>query len=697
MAGTSVEAVDAVDWSRFRTGLPEHHPVKEVPRALRRLVARGPAATDEDCHPLYSCLFVPGGGLPSAAAAALPFLTALASDPANGARITLVELLGALNTAAREAGEQGTYGAWREEWRRQGDTITALLADPAPSVRRAALLLADDDALLERWHAETHPAVRLPLLLALGTRAAATAGEPETRLPGGRHRFAGAVEAVLGRVLRDDEPVMQVAAVIARASLDRDAPLRYADLLLDVLADPAVRPRFEQVWWLPDVEIPFTRDDVAAWLSGLFDHVPAVALSFVTRLAEVAERTADDGLRRVVLDEAWRHLVLRRSAAPTVLPLAARLLDCADDCVRLKAAHLLAMLAPDSRPCADRLAALLDDPGTDDVSWIEGTVGDFARWALVRLGDPRGLPGLVESLWAPYREQYGRSWVAGDPRRPEMHEVLAPLREHADVLLPALLEEVRQDHERHGGHGQIMGTLLHVAEKWGPDALPALPVVLPLLTDARYSLQVVDVLLAMGPGAASTAPAVRDAVVLDHPGNHDKIAWAAWRIAGGDDGTALRRLGEAVYDEQASYGPVLLLSDFGPAAAAHAGRVRELIENAEYGKATAAVALWRITGDPGPTLAVLEEIVVRFTGDDDRYGALTEALRAFLRIGTVTPAARRALRLVEARDTRLSHYRDYRAVLDDQELRSVIAAVFALPCRGGLALPPGKRRAHVDD
>lgn len=680
VAGTSIDAVDAVDWSRFRTGVPEHHPVKVVPRALRRLVSRGPAATEEDCHPLYSCLFVPGGGLPSAAAAALPFLTALASDPANGARVTLVELLGALNGAAREAGEQGAHGAWREEWRRHGERITALIADPAPSVRRAALLIADDDALLERWHAETDTAVRLPLLLALGTRAATTADAPETGSPDGRHRFAGAVEAVLSRVLCDDEPVMKVAAVIAWASLDRDAPLRHADLLLDVLADPAVGPRFERIWWLPEVEVPFTRDDVAAWVSGLLDHVPQDALSFVSRLAEAAERTEDDGLRRVVLDEAWRHLVLRRSAAPTVLPLAARLLECADDCVRLKAAHLLAMLAPDSGPYADRLAALLDDPGTDEISWIEGTVGDFARWALARLGDPRCLPGLVESLWAPYREQFGRSWVVGDPRRPEIHEVLAPLREHADVLLPALLEEVRQDHERHGDHGEIMGTLLHVAEEWGPDALPVLPVILPLLKDTRYSFRVVDVLLAMGPGAASTAPAVRDAVVLDHPGNHDRIAWAAWRIAGGDDGTALRRLGEAMHDEQASpYGPVLLLSDFGPAAAAHAGRVREVMENAKYGKATAAVALWRITGDPGPTLSVLEQVVARFTGDDDRYGDLAEALRGFLRIGTVTPAARRALRLVEARDPRLSNDRDYRAVLDDQELRAAIAAVLALP------------------
>ncbi|MFG2638968.1 hypothetical protein ACGFX8_35570 [Streptomyces sp. NPDC048362] len=103
------------------------------------------------------------------------------------------------------------------------------------------------------------------------------------------------------------------------------------------------------------------------------------------------------------------------------------------------------------------------------------------------------------------------------------------------------------------------------------------------------------------------------------------------------------------------------------------------MESTEYGRATATVALWAITGDPGTSLAVLEEIVLRFTGDDDRYGDLAEALRGFLRIGTVTPAARQALRLVGARDLRLSNHRDYRAVLADQELRSAIAAVLALP------------------
>ncbi len=679
VARTSVEAVDAVDWSRFDTGKPEHHPIDEVPRALRHLVRKGPTATEEDCYPLYDCLFGPKGALPSAAIAALPFLAALASDPANGARLALVEFLDALNGAARGAGEQGTRERWQQEWRRQSNAVMALLADPDQEIRRAAIPLADGSTLLERWHTDTAPAVRVALLLALSTSAAATISEPDTRAPDGRDQLASAVRAVLHQVLRDDEPVMKVAAVFAWASLDRDVPLRHIDLLLDVLTDPAVRPRFEQIWLLPDVEGPLTRDDVVPWVTGLFDHVPRIALSFVIRLAEAAERTADTGLRRVVLDEAWRLLVLLPSAAPSVLPLAARLLDCTDNCVRLKATHLLAMLAPHSAPYADRLATLLDDPGTDDISWIEGTVGAYARWALVRLGDPRALPGLVEYLCAPYREHYGRSYVMGDPRLPEIHETLAPLREHADVVLPTLLEEVRQQYAHRGEHGPLTGDLLKIAAKWGPDALPALPGILSLLDDAQYSLSVVDVLVAMGPAAAFTAPAVRDAVVLDHPANHHKIAWAAWRIAG-DDGTALRLLGEAVeHDQGPWYGPVALLSDFGSAAAEHAGRVRQIVEDAKHGQVEAAVALWAITGNPQPTLSVLENTVLSFTEEDDRYGYLLGALRGFIRIGATTPAARKALNIIRARDRRLSHYRDYRAILDDQELRSAMEAVLTLP------------------
>lgn len=100
------------------------------------------------------------------------------------------------------------------------------------------------------------------------------------------------------------------------------------------------------------------------------------------------------GLSEAVLDEAWRLLVLRPSAAPALPPVAGRLLDDPADPVRLRAAYLLAVLGRQSARYADRLATLLDDAGKDPC--LDGTVGDYARWALTRIGDPRALPGLAD-------------------------------------------------------------------------------------------------------------------------------------------------------------------------------------------------------------------------------------------------------------------------------------------------------------
>ncbi|MCX5094282.1 hypothetical protein OOK36_36555 [Streptomyces sp. NBC_00365] len=83
MTGMSIEALDAVPWDRLESALPQH-PVEEVPRALRRLALAGGAATEEHCHPLYSCLAAGNGRVPSAATAALPFVVALAAEPGTG-------------------------------------------------------------------------------------------------------------------------------------------------------------------------------------------------------------------------------------------------------------------------------------------------------------------------------------------------------------------------------------------------------------------------------------------------------------------------------------------------------------------------------------------------------------------------------------------------------------------------------------
>ncbi|MFJ6890058.1 hypothetical protein ACIQRC_35165 [Streptomyces californicus] len=664
MAGVALEALDDVPWERLESALG-HYPAEEMRRALRRLALKGGAATEEDCYPLFDCFALGTGRVASAATAALPFVVALARDPDMGARATLVQLLASLSKAAAEATPGMVDAGWHEAWRAQRPRIRTLLGDPLPEVRREALPLGEGvGVLLERWHAETDPTVRLPVLLALGTAAAGSAQTgPVDR-----------VRAVVAEVLRTEGPVMRVAAVHAWAAFDPQESVRELDLLVEVLSDPAVRPQFEAIWYVPEIDSAFTREDVISWTAHLFEGAPRTALAFVVRLIGAARQNGDTLLCRTALDEGWQLLVARPSAASSLLPLAGALLAEPDDGVRYRAAHLLAVLGSRAAPYADELAALLNDPGEDE--FLEGAVGDHARWALTRIGDERALPGLVERLYAPYRGQYSRGYVSGDPRLPEVEDVLTPLRAHAEALLPAVRKLLRDD----GVGSSLTCCFLEILKAWGPAASPALPEVVALLDDTRYSLHAVDALVAMGPAAESAEPAVRRCTVLEFPGNHHKVAWAAWRL-GGDRDAALRLIGKAVLTEEGPlYGPVDLLGDFGPAAASHAGRVRHVMERGDsWLRLRAAVALWSITGEPEPTGSVLEEYLLPIADGGDAYGSFLDALRALARIGTVSPAARATLRTVRGSDQRLSTYRDYRAFIQDEEIRSAIDDVLALP------------------
>ncbi|MFF3767359.1 hypothetical protein ACFYYR_25195 [Streptomyces sp. NPDC001922] len=664
MADSALEALDDMPWEQLTSALGQH-PAKELRRALRGLVVKGEAATEKDCSPLFDLLAPATGPGLSVATAALPLVVTLACDPAMGARATLVQLLVSLSRTEAAAEPDLVDAGWHEARRRRRPRILALLADPRPDVRREALDLVEDvGVLLERWRAETDPAVRLPVLLALGTAAACSTDAAAV----------DRVRALVAEVLRSDGPVMRVAAVHAWAAFDPEAPVRELDLLVEVLSDPTVRQHVEEIWYAPDVDGALTREDVISWTAFLFEDAPQTALSFVVRLLGVARRNGDALLCRAALDQGWRLLVVQPSAVSSLLPLASALLADPDDGVRLRAAHLLAVLGSRAAPYADELAALLDDPGEDE--FLEGTVGDHARWALTRMGDQRALPELVERLYAPYRGQYSRGYAVADPHLPEVEDVLTPLRAHAEVLLPAVRQLLRDE----GRGGVLTCPFLRILTAWGQAAAPALPEVVALLDDARYSLYAVDALVAMGPAAASAEPAVRGCTVLDHPGNHHHVAWAAWRL-GGDRDAALRAIGAAVLTEDGPlYGPVHLLGDFGPAAAYCADRVRHVMDHGgAWVRLRAAVTLWSVTGQPEPSVSVLEAYFPPIAEGGDTFGHFLDALLALARIGTVSPSARTVLRRVRASDRWLSTYRDYRAVLQDETIRSAIDEVLALP------------------
>ncbi|MFJ9948212.1 hypothetical protein [Kitasatospora sp. NPDC091207] len=649
----SLEALDAVVWDGLATGNPVDS-VDDVSQALRRLALAGAEATEEDCYPLYSLVTREGHETPSATAVALPFVVALAADPAmaTGIRVEIVELLVALQAPALVG----------FDW----TGARALLADPEPAVRREALPLAGGIVrLLERWRVETDPTVRVPLLLAFGEAVAAASDEAGS---GGAADEARAVLAVLAD---GDDPVFRVAAVHAWSAFDRDLPVRQLDRLIEVYSETALRPRFEEVWYTPAVEGPWTREDLVRLTAWQLKHDPDAELRFAVRLVEAADRADDAALCRESLDVAWRLLTERRSVEATLLPLAGGLLTSPDGAVRLRAANILAVLGPAAAGYADRLAALLDDDAADE--YLDGTVGEFARWALTRIGDPRALPGLIERLRAQEEEQ-GRGYCTADPRRPDVTDVLVPLRAHADVLLPAMRAAIRQG----GARGGATRAFLAVLEAWGEDALPALPDLLPLLTDTWTSVYVLRILRGLGPAAASAAPALSTCEVLDFPGNHALVAGTAECLSG-DRATRLRLVGDAVMTaSEPWYGPIDALGDFGADAAPYAARVRFAMDNSTHGtRLIAAVALWSITGRAEPSLRVLEEFVLPIADGGDGFHAFRDALRALIRVGEISPAIRAALLTVRQSDRRLCADGGYPMIVRDRELRALVDRALA--------------------
>ncbi|MFF4338871.1 hypothetical protein ACFY00_02895 [Kitasatospora sp. NPDC001540] len=264
------EGLETAHWSS---------PATMVPRVLHRLALAGPDGRAEDCELLHCLVPAPGRPAPTAAHVALPLLLALATDPDMGAtRVPLTALVARLLRVASDLAARHRSGA------------LPLLADPVPAVRRAALPLAPDPAtLLGLWRTEDDPSVRLSLLLALA--ATGTTG----------------ARAVLAETLTEDHPALYTAAVHASAAFDPDLPVRHLGRLLTLLTDPALRPRFTNVWYAPHRPDPLTREHLLWATYGLLAHRPDLQAAFPGELLAAAGRTGDGALRREAVLLARHH------------------------------------------------------------------------------------------------------------------------------------------------------------------------------------------------------------------------------------------------------------------------------------------------------------------------------------------------------------------------------------------------------
>ncbi|MFE2726455.1 hypothetical protein [Kitasatospora sp. NPDC059327] len=137
--------------------------------------------------------------------------------------------------------------------------------------------------------------------------------------------------------------------------------------------------------------------------------------------------------------------------------------------------------------------------------------------------------------------------------------------------------------------------------------------------------------LAEGVALPASVPSLRDPRALPWHGTQT-AAWAHWRVTG-DHRLALRALGAAV--EAGPGRPHLpYLADLGPTASRHAGAVRALLDSpGDWTRVEAAHAWWRLTGEPGPAVAVLLGELTSDRPTDE----LPTVLRHLTAIGT--PAA----------------------------------------------------------
>ncbi|MGW3094254.1 HEAT repeat domain-containing protein [Streptomyces sp. NPDC001102] len=478
------EGLDAVDWVTLSHN---YGSAEDVPELLRRCAEPDPDDAVDAAFELLNRLFHQGGWICSAAPAALPFLLRLAESPTVPlpSRREVLELLWRLAAEAGRVAERFLEPGWQLAWEHALPRVFLLLTDPVPEIRRdAAHLLGVCDspgelvlpALVRCWQAETDPATRLDVVLALGSAV--------NRQPAGPQ--ATEVMELLRGLLDAPEAQTRLAAVHALAAAAPHLPIQRVDLLLEAVRDPSVE------LWRHTSSVDAGVQGVHNWTAALFTGPsPVFTLGLLKDHPDVDQRVG-------ALAQAGGLLAQWRSVSVDLLPfLAARLGDPATE-VRFRAAELLACLGPAAMAHADKVAVLLDDTAARDTRKRQ-TVSEAAVWALARMDDPRCVPGLIEltrgsrSGFAAGSAAYPITTGLHHVVLPSLTEVLTCLPDYAELLLPAIVEQLDAVTDDHALKG-----MCRVIEAWGAVAKAAVPQLLGLLEDDRTWAAAANALAGIG-------------------------------------------------------------------------------------------------------------------------------------------------------------------------------------------------------
>jgi len=630
----------------------------DVPALFRALVD-GPSAA-EAIDELSNELYHQGGGVCSAAVAAMPYLVEAAASPEVRCRIEVLELLERLAATAREAAPRWVAPGWAEAWESALPRLLALLGDDDSRIRRAAAAVvtetttsADTVAAVIRdgWPAQDR-LTRLEQVLAVGSLAGSlTVGAlPETLL-------------WLRALVDDADEQVRLAAALA---LFKALPGR------GVAIGPIVEGLCGELdAWSGSDELP---SNPAAMVRSMIGRIGTdVAAREQVCLGLVAH---PDPPRREGAVLAAADL-LSGSRRPLLLPAVRELAADTHLATRTRALHLLAAHAWPDGADADLFAAALS-PAMAAEDALLPALDEVAIWGLAWSGDDRCLPYLTDRLatnrhgYSLYTTHMGKQFGYLDWDLPGLEQLLAPCSGWATTLLPVIRRQLRGD----CSGLELDRTLLQTLRGWGPAAASAVPQLVALL-DGTSRPWAADAIGAVGPAAAPAAEPLHR--LLRDPGvglepyavdlAHETVPWAYFRVTG-DPGPALAALGVRLRDRHTA---IRRLADLGPHAAEHVPTLRLLAESREpWTSVEAAHALIQITGDPEEGSHVLIGPIRNLL--DGRPEPIARVAATYLsELTELLPGHRASVEAVLDDDRRHSWEGGWPAVRQDLELRAHLA------------------------
>ncbi|PJE97581.1 hypothetical protein CUT44_10530 [Streptomyces carminius] len=582
------QVLDASDAHPWASAEHAYGSAEDVPGLLRALAGQDEEAAAEALGELYGCL-LHQDTVYAATAEAVPYLARLA---AAGCRTA--ELLGLLGGIAESGDEHGVArGTCRAAVAAQAPLLLPLLSDADPGVRSAAAWAAGHTAaprevlpaLRGRWAAEPEAAVRAELLDAL------------VRLDP-----AGGAEAAATAALDPAQPP-RVRVVAVLACLDAGLPWTagHHEALLSLLpAGELVAGRF-------DTE---RAEPLRYAVEALLERDTADGREAAFALLEAALRAPRPGARTEALWAARAACLLSRSAPARLVPVLPPPLPDEPSPAR-DVLSVLELLPHHAAPAAPALAALAAGEAEGEGAG-DGDLADRALAVLVVADPERAAPLLARDL-------------AG---RPRALDAAAGFRAPADAppfpFTPELLDAVRA---RLAAPDSALNRNepLHLARLltgWGERAAAALPELRAALP--RLPRAVPGALAAVCPERKreKVAGELRDAVAMGPAEGRLAAARALYGMTG-ETGPLLDALAAELADgghtmceaartagelgpDAAELAPALHAALGGPAAPGQGRTAPRLEADAEV-----AVALWRITGEAGEAVRVLDGVLAQ--------------------------------------------------------------------------------------